>query len=230
MLTLRPAHQRGHMDHGWLRTWHTFSFARYHDPAHMGWRDLRVINEDIVAPATGFGEHPHQDMEIVTWILSGALAHRDSMGHAGVIRPGEVQRMSAGTGILHSEMNPDPDEPVHLLQIWLHPDRAGHAPSYEQAAVDDAGVRNRWGVIAAREGGAVTWHQDSRLLIARLDAGAELPLTAAPERHLWLQVARGAVSVDGRELAAGDGARASGPLESVVRAQEESELLLFDLV
>lgn len=230
MTTIRHADARGHADHGWLRTWHTFSFAGYHDPAHMGFRDLRVINEDVVAPDSGFGKHPHRDMEILTWVLSGALDHRDSMGNAGSIRAGEVQRMSAGTGVFHSEMNSDPDTPVHLLQIWLHPDRPGHEPSYEQAVVDDARVRNRWGVIAAREGGLVAMHQDSRLLAARLDAGAELPLAAAPGRHLWLQVALGAVAVDGRELVAGDGLSASAPYAGSLVAREASELLLFDLV
>lgn len=229
MFIVRPAGQRGRFDHGWLQTAHTFSFARYHDPAHMGFRALRVINEDVIAPDTGFGTHPHQDMEILTWVVSGALEHRDSMGHAEVLRAGMVQRMTAGTGLTHSEANPDPDTPTHLLQIWLLPSQRGRTPSYQDAVVDDAVVRGRWGVIAAREGGVVHLPQGDRLLAARLDAGGSLPVACAADRHLWLQVVRGAVVLGDLELAAGDGVRASGPVDVPLAAREDAELLLFDL-
>ncbi len=233
MLTLRPAQERGHFDHGWLDTYHTFSFDRYHDPAHMGFRALRVINEDRVAPGRGFGMHPHRDMEIITCVLEGALAHQDSMGHGSAIHPGEVQRMTAGTGVLHSEFNHSPDQPVHLLQIWILPERRGLEPSYEQRTFTAADKLNRLRRIAAPDGadGAVTIHQDAELYAALLDQGASVRHALRPGRYAWVQVAHGAVTVNGQRLEAGDGAAISDETEVVIAgaSAERSEILLFDL-
>lgn len=231
MVTIRPSAERGHFDHGWLDTYHTFSFGDYYDPRHMGFRSLRVINEDRVQAGGGFPRHGHRDMEILTWVLEGALAHRDSLGNGSVIRPGELQRMTAGTGILHSEANPSADEAVHLLQIWILPDRPGHEPGYDQRAFDLDASRGRWRVVASGDGrdGSLVMHQDARLLIARLDPGATIGHDLEPSRHAWLQVARGAVSLDGRTLEAGDGAAASDRPSIAVTAKEPAELLLFDL-
>jgi redox-sensitive bicupin YhaK (pirin superfamily) len=191
VIRVRPSAERGHANHGWLDTRHTFSFADYRDPRHMGFRDLRVINEDRVQPSQGFATHGHRDMEIVTWVLSGALEHSDSLGNGSVIRPGDAQRMSAGTGVTHSEYNHSADELVHFLQIWILPERAGLPPSYEQRHFSEDERRNRLRVIAARDGrdGAVTIHQDVAIHAALLDAGAELEHAVAPRRHAWLQVA-----------------------------------------
>jgi len=197
VITLRRADDRGYADHGWLLSHHTFSFADYHDPRHMGFRSLRVINEDVVQPALGFGTHPHRDMEILTWVLDGELAHKDSMGTGAIIRPGEIQRMTAGTGVLHSEMNPSAERPVHLLQIWIVPERRGLPPSYEQRHFPLAARRGRLCTLAARDGrdGAVTIHQDASLATALLGPGESVTHALAPGRAAWLQVARGQVSL-----------------------------------
>src|SRR6516164_2309739 len=231
MLQIRKANDRGHFNHGWLDTYHTFSFADYFDPAQMGFRALRVINEDRVAPGMGFGMHGHRDMEIVTVVLSGALEHRDSLGNGEVLRPGEVQRMTAGTGIRHSEFNPSPAEPVHLYQIWLLPERAGLAPGYEQKAFAESEKRDRWRLVASADGrdGSLTIRQDARLYLASLTGARELHHELARGRHAWLQVLRGSVTVNGAELAAGDGAAISEEANVTVRAADEAEVLLFDL-
>ncbi len=233
MITVRRAGERGRFDHGWLDTRHTFSFADYHDPPHMGFRALRVINEDRVQPQQGFGTHPHRDMEIVSYVLEGALSHRDSMGNGSVIRPGEVQRMSAGTGVLHSEFNPSASEPVHFLQIWILPDRHGHAPSYEQRAFRAAEKRGRLRLVASRDGaeGSVTIHQDARLHVALLRPGERVSTSLAEGRHAWVQVARGEVELNRTPLSAGDGAALSGEraLELAGRGDAEAEVLVFDL-
>lgn len=231
MIVKRPAEERGHLDHGWLDTYHTFSFATYMHPAHMGFRTLRVINEDFVEPGRGFGTHPHHDMEILTWVLDGALEHEDSMGNGSVIRPGEIQRMSAGTGVTHSEFNPSREERVHLLQIWLLPESLGLEPGYEQRAFEDADLRNRLRVVAARAptDGAVTIHQDARLLIGRLEAGTTVEHAIAQGRHAWVQVARGAVTLNGETLGVGDGAAVSDESHLSLRATEDAEVLVFDL-
>jgi redox-sensitive bicupin YhaK (pirin superfamily) len=231
MLTLRPAATRGHTDIDWLNSWHTFSFGDFHDPRWHGFRSLRVINDDRVAPRGGFDTHPHRDMEIITWVLSGALEHRDSLGNGSVIRPGDMQRMTAGTGIRHSEFNPSSTEPVHLLQIWLFPDRKGLTPGYEQRAFSPAQMRNALCLVASRDGrdGAVTIHQDADVFAASLDAGASIGHTLRPGRHAWLQVARGAVTLNGRELATGDGAAVSEETALDITGRDPSEIVLFDL-
>jgi redox-sensitive bicupin YhaK (pirin superfamily) len=231
MLTLRPAAERGHADHGWLDTHHTFSFAGYYDPRHMGFRALRVINEDVVAPRGGFGTHHHEDMEIVTYVLDGALAHRDSLGNGATILPGEVQRMSAGTGIDHSEFNHSGDEPVHLLQIWILPERLGLTPSYEQRAFPLDTAKDDLLLVASRDGrdGSVTVHQDVALYAGRLAHGAKLERAIGAGRHAWVQVARGAVEVNGVALRAGDGLAASGEPKLAIAATEDAEILVFDL-
>ena len=231
MIVRRPSKERGHFDHGWLDTYHSFSFASYHDPAHMGFRGLRVINEDRVAPARGFGSHPHRDMEIITYVLSGALEHRDSMGNKGLIRPDEVQRMSAGTGVVHSEANPSRTEPVHLLQIWIEPSKDGIPPSYEQKTFPAADKRGRLRLVAAPDGaeGAVTIHTDAKLYATLLDPGQTVEHALAPGRHAWVHVVSGGVDVGGVTLETGDGAAISGERALAIKAAEPSELLLFDL-
>jgi quercetin 2,3-dioxygenase len=231
MITVRPRDERGHFDHGWLDTRHTFSFAEYFDPDHMGFRSLRVINEDRVQPGQGFGTHPHRDMEIVTYVLDGALAHRDSMGNGSVIRPGDVQRMTAGTGITHSEFNHSNDAPVHFLQIWIVPDRRGLTPSYEQKTIPAEAMAGRLCAVASHDGGdgSVTINQDATLYTAVLAPGQAVTHAFAPGRHGWLQVARGQVALDGRSLAAGDGAAISGEKAVTVSGESAAEILLFDL-
>ena len=231
MLVHRPAAARGHANHGWLDSWHTFSFADYYDPQHMGFRALRVINEDFVNPGRGFGTHHHEDMEIITYVLDGELAHRDSLGNGAAIRPGEVQRMSAGTGIDHSEFNHSKDELVHLLQIWILPERRGTTPSYEQKVFPIEQTKNGLLLVAARDGrdGAVTVHQDVALYAGKLAAGAEIEHALAKDRHAWLQVARGSVEANGVKLATGDGLAASDEPRLVISASEDAEVLLFDL-
>lgn len=233
MITVRKAEDRGHFDHGWLDTRHTFSFADYHDPAQMGFRALRVINEDRVAPGEGFGRHGHRDMEILTYVLDGALAHEDSTGGAGTLRPGEVQRMSAGTGVTHSEFNGSKERPVHLLQIWLVPDRAGHAPSYEQKEFPDAERKGQLRLVASPDGreGSTTIHQDGRVYAALLEPDERVAHSLAPGRHAWVQVIRGEVEVNGVALRGGDGAALSDEraAELTGRGGETAELLLFDL-
>jgi redox-sensitive bicupin YhaK (pirin superfamily) len=231
MISVRPSAERGHFDHGWLDTYHTFSFASYHDPAHMGFRSLRVINEDRVQPAEGFGTHAHRDMEILTWVLEGALEHKDSMGNGSIIRPGDIQRMSAGTGVTHSEFNPSRDEPVHLLQIWLLPRQRGLTPGYEEKRFPPETRRGGLRLIAARDGreGAVTIHQDADLWTALLEPGESVRHVLGPGRHAWLHVASGAVTAHGVSLGAGDGAAVSGEKDVEVKAADRAEILLFDL-
>jgi redox-sensitive bicupin YhaK (pirin superfamily) len=231
MIRVRRASERGHFDHGWLDTYHTFSFARYYDPRHMGFRALRVINEDRVAPGQGFGTHPHEDMEIVTYVLDGALAHRDSLGTGSTIRPGELQRMTAGTGIRHSEFNPSESEPVHLYQIWLLPEREGLEPSYEQKAFPEEERRNRLRLVASPDGrdGSLTIRQDARLYLGSLDGGREVRHELTPGRHAWLQVLRGGVTLDGSSLSAGDGAAVGDESSLAIEAEGPAEVLLFDL-
>ncbi|HKX01491.1 MAG TPA: pirin family protein [Methylomirabilota bacterium] len=231
MIVKRPAAERGHFDHGWLDTSHTFSFADYHDPTHMGFRSLRVLNEDRVAPGKGFGTHSHRDMEIITYVLEGALAHADSMGNRSTIVPGDVQRMSAGTGVTHSEFNGQRDRPVHFLQIWLVPDRRGLTPGYEQKAIPEAEERGVLRLVASRDGreGSVTIHQDADLYASRLLPGERVKHALAEGRHAWLQVASGRVELNGTALGAGDGAAVSQETGLEVVALEPAHFLLFDL-
>ena len=231
MITRRPADERGSTRTGWLDSWHTFSFNRYYDPRHMGFRALRVINEDFVAPATGFGAHSHQDMEIITYIVSGALEHKDDMGNASVISPGEAQRMSAGTGVTHSEQNPSADAPTHLLQIWILPEREGLPPGYEQRTFPREETRGSLQLIASRAGGdgAVVVHQDVEVYAGLLSKGAEVAYELKQERYAWLQVVKGSVKLNEVELHAGDGAAVSEEKKLLIRADEESEVILFDL-
>jgi redox-sensitive bicupin YhaK (pirin superfamily) len=231
MLVLRPAAERGVTRIDWLDSQHTFSFAEYRDPQWMGFRALRVINEDRVQPGKGFGTHGHRDMEIVTWVLSGALAHRDSLGTGSTIRPGDAQRMTAGTGIQHSEFNASDSDVVHFLQIWIVPEREGLEPGYEQRAI--ALGNDGLSLLASRDGrdGSITVHQDVSVWAGRLPAGGAVRLAMLPGRHVWLQVARGAVDVNGGEakLAAGDGLAASDESQLELAATADAELLLFDL-
>ena len=231
MITKRPAAARGHFDFGWLDTCHTFSFGDYHDPAHLQFRALRVLNEDRVQAGQGFGTHGHRDMEILTWVLAGALEHQDSLGTRGVIRPGEAQVMSAGTGIRHSEFNASDEEPVHFLQIWLLPERAGLTPRYEQVAFAEADFQNRLRLIASPDGaeGSVKVFQDVRVQVARLEAGREVEAQLALTRFGFLQVARGRVLLNGQTLQAGDSARIEGEPHLTLHAETPSEVLLFDL-
>jgi quercetin 2,3-dioxygenase len=231
MINVRKAAERGNFDFGWLDTRHTFSFGEYYDPRNMGFRALRVINEDHVRAGHGFPTHPHRDMEIITYVLEGALEHRDSMGNGTVIRPGEVQRMSAGTGVRHSEKNSSTDEDVHLLQIWIIPAEEGLPPSYEQKMFEAGEKRGRLRLIASGDGrdGSVTIHQDADLYATLLEEGQEVSHTLAAGRHAWAQVARGEVELNGQLLSQGDGAAVSGETQLRIAGREASELLLFDL-
>ena len=231
MIRVRSADERGQTALDWLDSRHSFSFNDYYDPAHMGFRTLRVINDDKVAPGAGFGRHPHRDMEILTYVICGALEHRDSLGSGEVLRPGEVQRMTAGTGIAHSEFNPSPTEPVHLLQIWLLPERRGLTPGYEQKPFPEAERRGRWRLVASRDGrdGSVTIHQDADVYATLLEPGESVRHELRPGRHAWVQVARGSAALNGRPLGAGDGAAVSDESALTVAATEPAELLLFDL-
>jgi redox-sensitive bicupin YhaK (pirin superfamily) len=231
MMTLRPAAERGRTSIDWLESWHSFSFGDYHDPRWRGFRSLRVINDDRVAPGGGFDTHPHRDMEIITWVLSGALEHRDSLGNGSVIRPGDMQRMTAGTGILHSEFNPSAFEGVHLLQIWLFPERKGLTPGYEQRAFPRHDLKNALRLVASRDGRneSVTIHQDADVYAATLEAGGALAHQLAPGRYAWLQVATGSVALNGKELQAGDGAAISDERALAVVGRADSEVILFDL-
>jgi quercetin 2,3-dioxygenase len=231
-IDIRNAAERGHADHGWLDSYHTFSFADYQDPAHMGFRSLRVINEDRVQPGKGFGTHGHRDMEIVSYVLEGALAHKDSMGTGSTIVPGDVQRMSAGTGVTHSEFNASRDEPVHFLQIWILPDRAGHAPGYEQKRFDADRKRGQLCLVASPDGAqeSVTLHADVRMYATLLDVGSSVTHEVATGRHAWIHVAKGAVDVAGASLRAGDGASTSTAGSIELRgAAGGAEVLIFDL-
>jgi quercetin 2,3-dioxygenase len=231
MIAIRAADERGHADHGWLDTYHTFSFASYRDARHMGFRSLRVMNEDIVQPGRGFGEHPHHDMEIVTYILEGALAHQDSMGNGEVLRAGEFQRMSAGTGITHSEFNPSDDESIHLYQIWLLPNRKGIEPSYEQKRFAEEERRNQLRLVASPDGAesSLRIHQDARIYLSTIDVGQRVNHTLADGRHAWLQVVRGAVSLNGHDLETSDGAAVSEERLLTIQAKGVAEIMLFDL-
>jgi len=231
MITIRPSKQRGGGDHGWLNTRHSFSFDTYYDPKFMGFRSLRVINEDIVQPGHGFPMHPHRDMEIITYILEGAIEHRDSLGTGSVIRPGDGQRMSAGKGIRHSEKNPSQTDPAHLLQIWILPQRTDLEPSYEQKAFPAEEKRGKLRLIAAPGGedGSVTIHQDAKLYVSLLDPGQEVSHQLGKGRHAWLQVAKGAVELNGNRLTQGDGAAISNEQKLGIKGLENAEILLFDL-
>lgn len=231
MITPRPANARGYANLGWLDTWHTFSFADYHDPEHMGFGTLRVLNDDRVAPGAGFPTHGHRDMEIVTWVLDGALEHKDSLGTGSVIRPGEVQRMSAGSGIRHSEYNPSASQPTHLLQIWILPEAAGMAPGYEQKTIPAGEMAGHLRLIASRDGrdGSVLIHQDTDIRVARLAAGQGVTHVPAPGRLLYVHVARGQVTLNGQPLAGGDGARLHGETQVRIEATADAEVLLFDM-
>ena len=231
MLTKRAANSRGYAHRGWLESWHTFSFADYYDPQEMGFSVLRVINDDRVQPGQGFGTHGHSDMEIVTYVLEGALEHKDSLGNGSVIRPGDVQRMSAGSGIRHSEFNPSASDMVHLLQIWLLPAQTGLPPSYEQKFFDEDEKRGRLKLIAAPDGedGAVHIGQDTRLYAALLDGDEQATHAFSPGRNGYVHVARGALDLNGLNLRAGDGVKIAGEREVVLSGGQQAEVLLFDL-
>jgi redox-sensitive bicupin YhaK (pirin superfamily) len=231
MLEIRRAGERGHAQHGWLDSWHSFSFADYYDPAHMGFGPLRVINEDRILPGTGFGTHGHRDMEIISYVLAGALGHRDSMGTGSTIVPGDVQRMSAGRGVQHSEMNHDKSGTTHFLQIWIEPSARGIAPGYEQKHFDAASKRGRLRLVASPDGaeGSVTIHQDARLYAGLFDGAERASHAIAPGRRAYLHLVRGKLTVNGTALSAGDAAKLSGVPEVVLEKGEGAEALLFDL-
>jgi redox-sensitive bicupin YhaK (pirin superfamily) len=231
MMMLRPREERGHAALGWLDSRHSFSFGQYLDPSHMGFRALRVINEDRIIPGAGFPTHGHSDMEIISYVLEGALAHKDTMGTSSVIRPGDVQRMSAGTGIRHSEYNESASEPAHFLQIWIVPETTGITPSYEQRTFTSEEKRGKWRLVASRDGrdGSVTVHQDADLYATLLVEGESLAFDLRPDRHGWIQIARGQVQIDGESLKEGDGAGFEGGARIVLAAEADSEILLFDL-
>lgn len=231
MIQIRRANERGGGNYGWLKTHHTFSFSDYSDPNWMGFRSLRVINEDWVAPNTGFPTHPHRDMEIITYVLEGKLEHKDSLGTGSVILPGDGQRMTAGSGIRHSEFNPSPTEPVHLLQIWIHPDKASLPPSYEQKSFPEDEKRGKLRLIASRDAtnGSVKINQDAELYVSLLKAGEEVSHDLPTGRHAWLQVAHGAVDVNGKKLNQGDGAAVTDEQKLTIKATQDAEVLLFDL-
>jgi len=230
MMNIRKASERGHANQGWLDSYHTFSFADYHDPRWMGFRSLRVINDDLVMPGMGFGMHPHRDMEIITYILSGSLAHKDSMGNGRVIRTGDVQYMSAGTGVRHSEFNPSDDESVHLLQIWIQPDRQGVTPHYAEKSLAQAptGILH---LVTSRTGrnGSIAIQQDADLWLARLNAGQSVKPVLAAGRHAWLHVAEGEVTLNGKTLSAGDAAALNAGTTLDIAATKPAQVLLFDL-
>lgn len=231
MLTIRKSEERGHFDHGWLDTRHTFSFAGYFDRNQMRFRTLRVINEDVVQPGQGFGTHPHEDMEILTVVLEGALEHKDSMGSGSVIRPGDVQHMSAGTGVTHSEFNHSKSEPVHLLQIWILPEKKGITPSYEQKNFPVEERRGQLRLVASPDGsnGSLVIRQDALVYVSLLGAGEQVTHAVEPGRGVWVQVARGALSANGQQLQAGDGLALEEVPQIEIRSDSESEFLLFDL-
>lgn len=231
MITIRRSSERGGGDYGWLNTRHTFSFDQYYDPEWMSFRSLRVINEDWVGAGAGFPMHPHRDMEIITYVLEGALEHKDSMGNGSIIRPGDGQRMSAGTGVRHSEANSSKTDSAHLLQIWIMPDRAGHQPGYEQKEFPAAEKQNKLRLIASPDGsnGSVTIHQNAKLYVSLLSRGKELKHSLAPGRFAWLQVAKGSVELNGQGLDQGDGAAVRDEQQLTIKATADSEILLFDL-
>ena len=231
MITVRKSQDRGHADHGWLKSQHSFSFADYHDPAHMGFGNLRVINEDYIAPGTGFGTHGHRDMEIVTYVVSGALAHKDNMGNGTAILPGDVQRMSAGRGVMHSEFNHAPDDTTHLLQIWILPSQHGIEPGYEQKHFDAADKRGRLRLVASPDGrdGSVTIHADASIHAGLFDANERAELAIDPARKAYVQLVRGRLSVNGTPLVAGDAAKVSNESRLTLDAADDAEVLVFDL-
>ncbi len=231
MIRIRKSEARGYFDFGWLQTHHTFSFGEYFDPEHVHFRALRVINEDRVQPGQGFGMHGHRDMEIVTLVLSGAIEHQDSLGNGEILRPGELQRMTAGAGIRHSEFNPSTTDPLHLYQIWLTPERRGLTPSYEQKAFGPSERIDRWQLVASPDGqnGSITIHQDAQLLLTTLTSGQSLSHSIATGRAAWLQILTGSVAIDHELLQAGDGAAITDETTVTISASENSEVLLFDL-
>ncbi len=231
MVELRRSAERGFADHGWLKSFHTFSFAGYYDPRHMGFGPLRVINEDRVAAGQGFGAHPHRDMEIISYVLDGALEHRDNMGNGSIIRPGDVQRMSAGTGVVHSEYNPSRQDTVHFLQIWIEPARHGIAPGYEQKHFDTQGKRGKLRLVASPDGqeGSVTIHQDARLYAGLFEGAEQAEHALGPDRRAYVHVARGSVSVNSERLGGGDAIKLSGQQTIRFAQGEAAEVLLFDL-
>jgi redox-sensitive bicupin YhaK (pirin superfamily) len=231
MIQKRPASERGGGNHGWLDTRHTFSFNDYHDPQHMGFRVLRVINEDRVQPGQGFGTHGHRDMEIISYVLEGALEHKDSLGHGSVLRPGEFQRMTAGTGVQHSEFNPSETKPVHFYQIWLLPDRRGHRPSYEQKSFPEAERNGKLRLVASPDGrdGSLTIHQDAEVFLSSLDREQEVTHALRSGRYAWLQILRGAVQLNETSLSQGDGAAVWDDTSVTITGAGSAELMLFDL-
>ncbi|MBC7970940.1 MAG: pirin family protein [Verrucomicrobia bacterium] len=231
MLTIRKAEDRGHANHGWLNSYHSFSFANYYDPQHMGFRSLRVINEDTIAPGAGFPTHPHRDMEIITYVVSGAVAHKDSIGNTETIGAGGIQRFSAGTGITHSEFNPSNTEALHLLQIWILPEQHGTTPSYEQKEFSTAIKRSQWRALANRDetDGAVKLHQDAALYATILEPGERLTYALNVDRHAWVQIVRGEVTINGTTIDKGDAAASSQETKLVFEASTDAEILLFDL-
>jgi redox-sensitive bicupin YhaK (pirin superfamily) len=230
MMTIRKANDRGHANHGWLNSWHTFSFANYHDPRWMGFRNLRVINDDTVAPGAGFGEHPHRNMEIISYVLDGALEHRDSMGNGRVIKPGEFQYMAAGTGVMHSEYNPSDKNPVHFLQIWIVPDKAGYQPSYAEKS-SNAAQPGALTLIASGQGreGSIGINQDADLWLGKFSGGERLSHDLKPERHAWVHVAEGSLELNGQKLSAGDGVALSDEPRLQFQGTGKAQVLLFDL-
>ncbi len=231
MIRLRKSSERGFSDHGWLKSFHTFSFADFHDPAHMGFGNLRVINEDRIAPGTGFGTHAHRDMEIVSYVLEGALAHQDSMGHGTAIRPGDVQRMSAGRGVTHSEFNHAPGETTHFLQIWILPSERGIEPGYEQKQFDQGSKRGRLSLVASRDGrdGSITMHADALMYAGLFDGDEAADLTLDPSRKAWVHVARGQLRANGMKLGDGDALALEGESQLRLEGGSGAEVLVFDL-
>ena len=231
MIQIRPASERGGGDHGWLKTQHSFSFGDYWDPKWVGFRSLRVINEDWVAPNTGFPTHPHRDMEIITYVLEGKLEHKDSLGTGSIIQPGDGQRMTAGSGIRHSEFNPSTTEPAHLLQIWIQPEKSALPPSYEQKSFAPAQKQGKLRLVASRDAsdGSVKINQDAKLFVTLLKPGEEVTHELKSGRHGWLQIARGAVEVNGKKLSQGDGAAISDEKKLTIKGVADAEVLLFDL-
>jgi quercetin 2,3-dioxygenase len=230
MMTIRKSTERGHAEHGWLDSYHSFSFANFYDPQWMGFSSLRVINDDLVMPGMGFGTHPHRDMEIITYVLSGSLEHKDSMGNGRVIHPGEVQYMSAGSGVRHSEFNPSQTEAAHFLQIWIQPDSKGVKPRYAEKSLRDA-TAGKFHLVTSKNGrdGSIAIHQDADLLLARLEPGQQVEHSLANNRHAWLHVAEGEVVLNGKTLSGGDSAALSHESKLEVKANKPSQVLLFDL-
>ena len=229
MIRIRKSNERGHANHGWLDSYHTFSFAGYYDPKNMGFKTLRVINEDRVSPGRGFGSHPHSDMEILTYVLSGALAHKDSMGNTEVLKANEFQRMSAGTGIVHSEFNASNTEPVHFMQIWLEPAKDGIKPSYEQLTITEEDKRGQLKLIAAPEGAPLKINQDARVSIGALEPGQSVEKPLEPGRSAWVHVIKGEATVNGQQLSTGDAAAIEGEPKLTIDGRDKVEVVVFDL-